>query len=798
MSRDESDAAVRRPRLVPRPRVPPGPLGDLKDLVYELYLGAGAPSLDVIAAEIADDDRLPGAPGRDTIRRVIGSPDIPAGQHDATSVATVLARLARWDEADAAGRVRECWVRARMADPLGRPIADARDPFAFEVHRAIDAGAASAGLPVLPAYIPREHDRRLGEIVKRAVSGGSTMAVLVGGSSTGKTRACWEAIQSLPEGWRLWHPIAPERPKAAAWGLAAVGQRTVIWLNEAQHYLLTPGEQAGEEVASGLRELLRTPERAPVLILATLWPDYWSRLTADPAPGKEDTHAQARALLGDADIEVPDRFDAVALAAARAAADSDPRVAEAVTRARHGCITQFLAGIPALTQRYRSAPPTARAAVDAAVDARRLGAGPGLPHALLAAAAPGYLTDQQWDTATDDWLEQALAYTGEPCRGLSGPLTPIRPRPDEPHPSRHRYRLADHLLQAADVRPAGISPPDSLWEALPVHVDHDDLMAIATEAERRRLDRHAFRLYEAAAEAGRPMALESAVDMLCEHGQVAEAISWLQQRAGTGDRDAARLARDTQTEARQDEESIAFFKRLAEQGDNYATGTAALRYRRWGRFDEAITWLRDRAEAGDTSALIHMVMLMCQDGRASEAYRHLQARGETDLSGFPLPERLQSRHSRQAGHAPRAEAAAEHAQRERPVLVRMQSSDNDAATRWHNACWEAGDRMNAEAEHLRDAGDTDAAISLYLRAVEAGHPDLLWDGPLLSAADLLRESGRPDEARQLLRYGIEPGPRIARPWRARTAKGATARDREALALHAVSGENERGLRTRPA
>ena len=32
------DAAVRRPRAIKRPRVPPGPLADLKALLYELYL----------------------------------------------------------------------------------------------------------------------------------------------------------------------------------------------------------------------------------------------------------------------------------------------------------------------------------------------------------------------------------------------------------------------------------------------------------------------------------------------------------------------------------------------------------------------------------------------------------------------------------------------------------------------------------------------------------------------------------------------------------------------------------------
>jgi len=40
------------------------------------------------------------------------------------------------------------------------------------------------------------------------------MAVLVGCSSTGKIRACWEVVHLLPQGWRLWHPFDPTRPEA--------------------------------------------------------------------------------------------------------------------------------------------------------------------------------------------------------------------------------------------------------------------------------------------------------------------------------------------------------------------------------------------------------------------------------------------------------------------------------------------------------------------------------------------------------------------------------------------------------
>lgn len=97
--------------------------------------------------------------------------------------------------------------------PAVRPAGN--DPFAFdlEVHRAI--GSPVAGLPVLPAYVPREHDRALAEVVAQTAAGASRIAALVGGSSTGKTPAFWEALHPLSgrdEPWRLWHPIDPTRP----------------------------------------------------------------------------------------------------------------------------------------------------------------------------------------------------------------------------------------------------------------------------------------------------------------------------------------------------------------------------------------------------------------------------------------------------------------------------------------------------------------------------------------------------------------------------------------------------------
>ncbi len=79
----------------------------------------------------------------------------------------------------------------------GWPIRAVVDPFALEVHPAIDAGASARGLPPLPTYVVRDHDLELRRVVARAVEGVSAIAVPVGGSSTGKTRACWEAIQTI-------------------------------------------------------------------------------------------------------------------------------------------------------------------------------------------------------------------------------------------------------------------------------------------------------------------------------------------------------------------------------------------------------------------------------------------------------------------------------------------------------------------------------------------------------------------------------------------------------------------------
>jgi hypothetical protein len=417
-----------------------------------------------------------------------------------------------------AGEVRGALTHsASHMSAVGWPLDEVTDAYVLEVHRPVQPEDPPSGLPELSAYVRREHDTTLGTVVQAAADGRSGIAVLVGGSSTGKTRACWEALQLLrdrPQRWRLWHPIDPTRPDAALRELPGIGPRTVVWLNEAQFYLDVAEGGLGERVAAGLRELLRHAYRGPVLVLATLWPEFWDALTARH-PSGPDPHAQARELLAGQDIAVPAAFTAAELGQLTRATDA--RLALAAAGAQDGEVIQFLAGAPELLARYRNAPTAAAALVNAAMDTRRLGMGIGLPQAFLEAAAPGYLTDAEWDALGGDWLAQALSYTAVPCKGVRGPLTRIRPRPAGPgspnsddRPSAGHagtgggplYRLADYLDQYGRAHRKNQIPPAGFWAAAADYASPADQAALGDAADDRGLYKEAAQLHKNAAAHG--------------------------------------------------------------------------------------------------------------------------------------------------------------------------------------------------------------------------------------------------------------------------------------------------------
>ncbi|MBQ0976493.1 helix-turn-helix transcriptional regulator, partial [Streptomyces sp. RK31] len=421
----------------------------------------------------------------------------------------------------------------------GRPIGQ-WDPYALEVHPA-GIAAGGSNLPehrLLPGYVKREHDRVLAEAVRKAGQGRSEMLVLVGESSTGKTRACWEAVQPLAEmGWRLWHPFDPIRPEAALEDLHRVGPRTVVWLNEAQHYF---GDRAaGERIAAAVHALLIQPERGPVLVLGTLWNAYVKEYSALPTPGGPDPHSRVRELLAGRTVHVPDVFDSRAMAAATALAEGgDQLLADALSRARDdGRLTQDLAGGPALLEFYRTCSPAARALLEAAMDARRLGLGLHLPQTFLTDAAADYPHDCDRDQLTNDWGDKAYAELAERVHGKQAPLRRATPRPQRrppgssapadapsPCPAGPVFRLADYLEHHGRSARRHLCPPASFWHAAYTQLTHpDDLYNLAIAAESRLRLQWAYHLYQRAV----------------DHASISALYRLAQLREETGDRDGA-------------------------------------------------------------------------------------------------------------------------------------------------------------------------------------------------------------------------------------------------------------------
>jgi transcriptional regulator with XRE-family HTH domain len=182
--------------------------------------------------------------------------------------------------------------------PLRPPRVDACDPRRLGVHASIalstlgEAAARGAPLPELPRYVPRDVDEEVHEAVVEA-AGRGRLVVVVGSSSTGKTRTVYEAVMVELPGWRLFHPAEAGELAAAVASRQLPRGGVVVWLDEAQHYLADPNRLT----VATVRALLNPDQ--PVVVVATMWPQWHERFTAAPPsdPGVPDLHRDARQIL---------------------------------------------------------------------------------------------------------------------------------------------------------------------------------------------------------------------------------------------------------------------------------------------------------------------------------------------------------------------------------------------------------------------------------------------------------------------------------------------------------------------
>ncbi len=556
-------------------------------------------------------------------------------------------------------------------EELGKPIAQ-WDAHTLEVHPAGLADPAAPGDRIpLSGYITRDHDLTLGRAVQDALAGNSRIVVVVGASSTGKTRACWEAVQPLAEhGWRLWHPFAPTRSEAAVTGLRRVRPHTVVWLNDTQHYV---GDlRHGERISALVHDLLTRDASTPVLVLGTLWPEYAVQYTALPSPlaREGDPHSRTRELLAASLLTIPAVFTEQERSRAAALAESgDQLLADTLTRTgSDGRVTQDLAGAPELLRRYAQATPAARAVIEAAMDACRCGIGTPLSGAFLAEAAAGYLDDHDFDQLAGDWEAQAFHELTRPVHGKHAPLHRTRRRrgtaPGTPPASEEdlvghdpRYRLADYLEQRGRRDRRDLTPPDAFWHAAHTHLTRaDDLIELARAAQRRGLDEWASHLRFRAADLGDVNSLYVLALARERAGDLSGAETLYRQAGAFGDSDAlhdlalmlerAGQSEHAETAARQATSagSIDTFYDLARMrevggdmsgarrlygqaaaAEGAATLAAAARRReKDGHWAVAEDLYRQAADAGDVSALSGLARLQERAGDLEGALAYFQ------------------------------------------------------------------------------------------------------------------------------------------------------------------------------
>ncbi|MFD9123060.1 alpha/beta fold hydrolase [Streptomyces bottropensis] len=431
-------------------------------------------------------------------------------------------------------------VTVRDADPLG-----------LGVHRAAQSADPRGSTAVDPEreeltpYLVREHDHQLREHLTTAVRAGTSLfALLLGGSTTGKTRALYEAVLGLAPGHVLLHPADAEELQQLL-DDGTIVQGTVLWLNETQRYLLGA---AGAAIAKRLaRQLTESPG---IVIVGAMWrTPYFKDLTAkslspDGGPIQDLLHHRHTVRL-----EVRDQLTPAESSALRTLAveHSDKRVIEALDAGKtDGRVIQHLSGGPELLAAYLQSggpelvtayrersplasvdhaqsifTPVEHAIITAALDARRLGHHQPIPAALLADAADGYLSPGQ-RLSEPDWAETALRDLTHGYRrddredrtDVRRCLTALTTHSTQSG-TQPSYEPADYLEQHTGVVRYDQLGPPSLWNALTVHTSEPaDLERLAEAARKRGLLKTAVGLFRKAVLAGNPDAADNLIKLL--------------------------------------------------------------------------------------------------------------------------------------------------------------------------------------------------------------------------------------------------------------------------------------------
>ncbi|MFG1961237.1 hypothetical protein [Nonomuraea sp. NPDC049028] len=360
----------------------------------------------------------------------------------------------------------------------------------------------------LTPYFHRDHDTALWiEMERNKAEGASKLILVAGSSTTGKTRALFEATHSLLQEWNV------HRPDDSCTLLetlqSPLQENVIIWLDEAQVFF---SDERRSEIATALIRVLSNSRN--LMVLGTIWRvPYLNELMAR---GRlPDINAQIRRLLESrytTIIGVPSSFTSNEMDSIEALAKSDTRISMALKAGRsYGQIIQHLTGGPELISRINdgsSFRPHEKALIYAAIDAKRIGYGKSLSREFLAKAADGYMSPRE-RPGEDDWAVSSLrdlsrGYREDSSRtDVRNTLSAINSHRMRSGSSRELYVPSDFIVQHyLGVRSSQLGPAE-LWEALCEHSrDPSDLGQVAEFAWIRGLYRYSAMLHARSAAQG--------------------------------------------------------------------------------------------------------------------------------------------------------------------------------------------------------------------------------------------------------------------------------------------------------
>jgi tetratricopeptide (TPR) repeat protein len=667
------------------------------------------------------------------------------------------------------------------------------DPVVLGVHKAIGGGP-------LPPYVRRTHDQLLYVVLDPAPAG-NRLVVLRGDSSTGKSRAAYQAVMARLSNWSVFFP----RTTVALSRLLDMGvaPRSVLWLNELRHYADDP---AGSQTLFDLAELLTG--RDHVAVITSVWPEHWAAYTASQqdGPGAADLARAIQELLIplpeltgqnprqiDASrggvIDVP--RDVTEGELARARHHGDPVLDEAIDAAKRagspGRLIQYLAGVPDLLTHYEGpgADPYGQALITAATDAARLQHSPPFKREFLQEAAIGYLAPQHRAIHSDDpaaWQEPAWAYA---TRTLKGAIQALEPVPPEQGTGVAGYRLADYLEQHTRQSRCLKVPPETFWMAAAKHArTPQDIADLANAAHARWRDRIATMLYRQASAAGNTWAILGLARVWQEAGDLAEAERLNQMvldlekayRASPKVESAAervetkRLALDAAVarrfmlQIREEAGDHVEAERLAREATDNGAALRLLASIRHdaGHDSDAERLYQLAADAGSTWSMTALAWNREQTGDRIEVERLYQqaidsgstsamldlARMREETGDRADAERLY----RKAADAGSVDALA--------CLARLQEKDGNHLEAERLACQAASMNIGdtgalATLARMRDAAGDHAEVERLARL--AADVNVRDGRPLLQLARMREEAGDHDEAKQFYQMVVDTG-----------------------------------------